>query len=236
MLLEQERDDVVRTCRELAAAGLVVGTSGNVSVRAGDLIAVSPSGLDYADLTAGLVGVHRLDGTAVDAPLRPTSELPLHLAVYAATGAGAIVHTHPVAATAVSTLTDELPAIHYYVAMFGGPVPVAPYATYGTEQLARNVATALSGTALSDTGLGDTGLGGRTGCLMANHGALTTGPDLRSALTKTRHLEWLCEVYLKALAAGHPGGPRLLPADEIALVAGQLASYGQRAPDGKPGR
>ena len=235
MLLEQARDDVVRTCRELAAAGLVVGTSGNVSVRAGDLIAVSPSGLDYADLTAALVGVHRLDGTAVEAPLRPTSELPLHLAVYAATGAGAIVHTHPVAATAVSILADELPAIHYYVAMFGGPVPVAPYATYGTEQLARNVATALSGTALSDTGLG-----GRTGCLMANHGALTTGPDLRSALTSARHLEWLCEVYLRVLAAGSssaggPGGPRLLPADEIALVAGQLASYGQRAPEENPG-
>jgi L-fuculose-phosphate aldolase len=96
MLLEQARDDVVRTCRELAAAGLVVGTSGNVSVRSGDLIAVSPSGLDYADLTAGLVGVHRLDGAPVEAPLRPTSEMPLHLAVYAVTGAGAIVHTHPV--------------------------------------------------------------------------------------------------------------------------------------------
>ena len=219
MLAEQARDDVVRTCRELAAAGLVVGTSGNVSVRAGDLIAVSPSGLDYADLTAGLVGVHRLDGTAVQAPLRPTSELPLHLAVYAATGTGAIVHTHPVAATAVSTLTDELPAIHYYVAMFGGPVPVAPYATYGTEQLARNVAAALAD---------------RTACLMANHGALTTGPDLKAALTSTRHLEWLCEVYLRALAAGHPDGPRLLPADEIALVAGQLASYGQRVPQDNP--
>jgi L-fuculose-phosphate aldolase len=224
MLLEQARDDVVRTCRELAAAGLVVGTSGNVSVRAGDLIAVSPSGLDYADLTAGLVGVHRLDGTAVQAPLRPTSEMPLHLAVYAATGAGAIVHTHPVAATALSTLTTELPAIHYQVAMFGGPVPVAPYATYGSDQLARNVAAALKNTALS----------GRTACLMANHGALTTGADLRSALTGTRYLEWLCEVYLRALAAGQPGGPRLLPADEIALVAGQLASYGQRVPDDKP--
>jgi len=245
MLLEQARDDVVRTCRELAAAGLVVGTSGNVSVRAGDLIAVSPSGLDYADLTAGLVGVHRLDGTAVQAPLRPTSEMPLHLAVYAATGAGAIVHTHPVAATALSTLTTELPAIHYQVAMFGGPVPVAPYATYGSEQLARNVATALrdtpplGDTPLSDTPLGDTPIRGRTACLMANHGALTTGADLRSALTGTRYLEWLCDVYLRALAAGPSsastaGGPRLLPADEIALVASQLASYGQRVPDDTP--
>jgi L-fuculose-phosphate aldolase len=215
MLLEHERNDVVRTCRELATAGLVVGTSGNVSVRVGDLIAVSPSGLDYADLTAELVGVHRLDGTPVAAPLRPTSEMPLHLAIYAATGAGAIVHTHPVAATALSTLTDELPAVHYQVAMFGGPVPVAAYATYGSEQLARNVATALNE---------------RTACLMANHGAVTTGPDLRSALTGTRYLEWLCEVYLRALAAGQVSQPRLLPADEIALVAGQLAGYGQQVP------
>lgn len=225
MLAEQARDDVVRTCRELAAAGLVVGTSGNVSVRAGDLIAVSPSGLDYADLTAGLVGVHRLDGTPVEARLRPTSEMPLHLGVYAATGAGAIVHTHPVAATAVSTLTTELPAIHYQVAMFGGPVPVAPYATYGSEQLARNVATALRASALGD----------RTACLMANHGALTIGPDLRSALTGTRYLEWVCEVYLRALSAGQPGGPRLLPAEEIELVARQLATYGQRVPDDTSG-
>ena len=221
MLLEQARDDVVRTCREMAAAGLVVGTSGNVSIRAGDLLAVSPSGVDYAELTADLVGVHRLDGTPVQAPLRPTSEMPLHLGVYADTGAAAIVHTHSVAATALSTLADELPAIHYQVAMFGGPVAVAPYATYGSQELARNVVVALRD---------------RTACLMANHGAVTTGPDLRSALVGSRYLEWLCEVYLRALAASGSGpraGPRLLPADEIALVAGQLAGYGQRT--GKPG-
>jgi L-fuculose-phosphate aldolase len=220
MLLEQARDDVVRACRELAAAGLVVGTAGNVSVRAGDLVVVSPSGVDYAELTADLVGVHRLDGTAVEAPLRPTSEMPLHLGIYAATGAAAVVHTHPVAATALSTLTGELPAIHYQVAMFGGPVPVAPYATYGSEELARNVVAALRD---------------RTACLMASHGAVTTGPDLRSALTGSRYLEWLCEVYLRALAAGasaaggRPLAPRLLPPDEIARVAGMLAGYGQRA-------
>jgi L-fuculose-phosphate aldolase len=215
LLLEQARDDVVRTCRELAASGLVVGTSGNVSVRVGDLVAVSPSGMDYGELAADLVGVHRLDGTAVEAPLQPTSEMPLHLGVYAATAAAAIVHTHPVAATALSTLADELPAIHYQVAMFGGPVAVAPYATYGSDELARNVVAALRD---------------RTACLMANHGAVTTGPDLRSALTGSRHLEWLCEVYLRALAAGgRSPAPRLLPSDEIALVAGKLAGYGQRA-------
>ena len=126
MLLEQLRDDVVLTCRELAASDLVVGTSGNVSARAGDLVAVSPSGVDYAELTADLVGVHRLDGTPVEAVLRPTSEMPLHLGVYAATGAAAVVHTHSVAATALSAVADELPAIHYQVAMYGATASGPP--------------------------------------------------------------------------------------------------------------
>jgi len=215
MLLERERDEVVRACRKLSAAGLVVGTAGNVSVRAGDLVAVTPSGVDYAELAARDVGVHRLDGTPVEARLAPTSELPLHLAVYGAdagagAGAGAIVHTHSAAATAVSTLADEVPAIHYYVAMFGGAVRVAPYATYGTDELAGNAVHALRG---------------RTACLLGSHGAVTTGPDLTTAYDRAVYLEWVCDVYLRAAAAGTP---RLLPPGEIEAVAAKLASYGQR--------
>jgi L-fuculose-phosphate aldolase len=209
MRLGELRRDVVRVCGELVSSGLVVGTAGNVSVRDGDLIAVTPSGLDYARLTPELVGVHRLDGAPVEAPLPPTSELPLHLAVYAATGAGAVVHTHSVAATALSTLTDELPALHYYVAFLGGPVRVSPYATFGTDQLARNVVEALRD---------------RTGCIMANHGAVTTGPDLATAHIASVYLEWLCEVYLRASAAGTP---RVLPPEEIEIVTGKLADYGR---------
>ena len=212
MRLGELRAQVAAVCGQLAAAGLVVGTAGNVSARAGELIAVTPSGLDYAELSAELVGVHRLDGEPVEAPLRPSSELPLHLAVYAATGAGAIVHTHSPAATATSALVDEVPAIHYQVAAFGGPVAVAPYATYGTDQLAGHVVAALAG---------------RSACLMANHGAVTTGPDLRTALTRARALEWVCDVYLRAAAAGQP---RLLPAHEIERVVAKMSSYGQRAP------
>jgi L-fuculose-phosphate aldolase len=213
MLLRAAREAIVATCQELSRAGLVVGTAGNVSVRSGDLVAVSPSGLRYAELTPELVGVHRLDGTAVEAPLRPTSELPLHLAIYAARPeVGAIVHTHSPAATALSTLVDEIPPVHYYVAMFGGPVIVAPYATYGTEELARNVVEALRD---------------RTGCLMGNHGAVTVWPDLMSAHDKSGYLEWLCDVYLRASSAG---SPRLLPAAEIDAVGAKMAGYGQRPP------
>jgi L-fuculose-phosphate aldolase len=217
MLLEREREEIVRACRKLSAAGLVVGTAGNVSVRVGGLVAVTPSGVDYAELAASDVGVHRLDGAPVEARLAPTSELPLHLAVYGAdagagagAGTGAIVHTHSVAATAVSTLADEVPAIHYYVAMFGGAVRVAPYATYGTDQLASNAVHALRG---------------RTACLLGSHGAVTTGPDLKTAYDRAVYLEWVCDVYLRAAAAGTP---RLLPPGEIEAVAAKLASYGQR--------
>jgi L-fuculose-phosphate aldolase len=209
MLLSEHRREVVRVCRELAAAGLVVGTAGNVSVRDGDLIAVTPSAVAYTYMTPDLVGVHRIDGEPVEAPLDPTSEFPLHLAVYAASDAKAVVHTHSLAATALSTIADELPAIHYYVAFLGGPVRVSPYATFGTEELASNVVTALRD---------------RSGCIMANHGAVTTGPDLVTAHSASVYLEWLCELYLRASAAGTP---RLLPPEEIERVVGKLAGYGR---------
>ena len=213
MLLPDAREAIVTTCQELSRAGLVVGTAGNVSVRDGDLVAVSPSGLRYAELTPELVGVHRLDGAAVEARLAPTSEMPLHLAIYTARPeVGAIVHTHSLAATALSTLVDEVPVVHYYTAMFGGPVRVSPYATYGTDELAANVVHALQD---------------RTACLMGNHGAVAVGPDLVTAHDKSVYLEWLCDVYLRASSAGTP---RLLPAAEIAAVAAKLTGYGQQPP------
>ena len=170
MLLTAAREAIVATCQELSRAGLVVGTAGNVSVRDGDLVAVTPSGVRYATLTPDLVGVHRLDGSPVEAPLAPTSEMALHLAVYAARPeVRAVVHTHSPAATALSALVDEVPAVHYYTELFGGPPRVAPYATYGTEELARNVVHALRD---------------RAACLMGNHGAVAVGPDLATAHEK----------------------------------------------------
>jgi L-fuculose-phosphate aldolase len=108
-------------------------------------------------------------------------------------------------------VADELPAIHYQIAMFGGPVRVSPYATYGTQELASNVVAALRE---------------RTACIMGNHGAVTTGQDLRVACTGALHLEWLSELYLRAIAAGTP---RLLPPEEIARVARKFSGYGQVA-------
>ncbi len=207
-MLREERRQVVEYCQKMRADGLVVGTSGNISVRSGDLIAVSPSGLDYDEMTPALVGVHRLDGEAVEAPLLPTSEMPMHLAIYGRTGARAIVHTHSTAATVLSTLVEEVPPIHYLIAKFGGTVRVSPYATYGTPELAAVMITALEG---------------RTACLLGNHGAITYAGTLTEAYSKAAYLEWICELTLRARAAG---SPRLLPDKEIERVRRKLATYG----------
>ncbi len=217
MLLADERAEVVTACQALRRDRLVVGTAGNVSVRAGDLVAISPSGVAYATLTPETVGVHRLDGTPVEAPLRPSSELPLHLAIYAATAAAAVVHTHGVASTAVSTVLDELPAAHYYTALFGGPVRVSPYATYGTDALARSVVAALRD---------------RSAAIMGNHGAVTVAATLERAYALAEYLEYLCDVHLRALATGLP--VRTLPPDEIAAVAVRIARDASTRPPGSP--
>src|SRR5690606_29098541 len=94
MVLGKERRETVSYAQRLRRDRLAVGTSGNISIRSGDLVAVTPSGVDYDELTADKVGVHRLDGTPVEARLAPTTEMPMHLAVYQRTTARAIVHTH----------------------------------------------------------------------------------------------------------------------------------------------
>ncbi|MFO8075779.1 MAG: class II aldolase/adducin family protein [Egibacteraceae bacterium] len=217
MLHEAARRDVAAACQRLARDGLVVGTAGNVSVRIGEHVVVSPSGVDYDLLRAEHVGVHDLAGEPVEAPLKPSSEMPLHLAVYARTDAEAVVHNHAPASTALSTVVDEVPTSHYYTAMFGGPIRVAPYATFGTAELAEHVAAALDG---------------RLGALMGNHGALTIGADLKGAYDRLAYLEYVCEVQLRAMATGLP--VRTLPHEEIERVATLLGSYGQTPPDEDP--
>lgn len=208
-VLEAQRRAVVECCRRMVADGLVVGTSGNVSIRSGDRIAVSPTGMAYETMTAADVCVVDTGGRRVDGERAPTSELPMHLTAYRVTGAYAVVHTHSAAATAVSTLVDRLPAVHYIVAQFGGAVRVAPYATYGTEELAAAMATALDG---------------RTGCLLQNHGTITVAATVEEAYAKAQYLEWLCDVWLRAKAAGEP---KLLDDAEIDRVREKLKSYGQ---------
>ncbi|MGW5350493.1 class II aldolase/adducin family protein [Streptomyces sp. NPDC004031] len=202
-------EEVVATARRSVADGLVVGTSGNVSVRVGELVVVTPTGVPYERLRPADAVAVELDGRQVRGDLRPTSELPLHLAVYRATDAAAIVHTHAPHATAVTLLTDELPPVHYMAAALGGPVRVAPYALYGTDELAAGAVAALRG---------------RTACLLANHGTLVHAASLSRAYEHTAQLEWMSRVWLLASAAGRP---RTLSPDDLTAASAALASYGQ---------
>jgi len=198
-----DREELVALARRMAGDGLAPGTSGNLSVRRQGMIAITPSGVRYERMGPADICVVRVaagGGRAAAEPspgageeeqpgLRPSTETPMHLAVYRATGAGAIVHTHSPFVVALSTVLDELPAVHYAMADLGGIVRVAPYTRFGTPQLAANAVAALAG---------------RNAVILRNHGALTCGPDLARAYDRAATLEWLARVYWYARLAGTP--------------------------------
>lgn len=210
--LDAARAEIVEYARRMVRDDLVVGTSGNLSVRVDDLVAVTPSGVDYETMAPEDVVVVDLDGTVVDGSLRPTSELPLHLLCTARHAAGAVVHTHSAAAVALSLLCDEVPLVHYQTAMFGGPVAVADYAPFGTDELARGVSTALSG---------------RSAAVMRHHGTVCLAPTLGAAYDGARQLEWMCDVWLRAAAAAGARSPSLLSPAQVDEIVPRMATYGQ---------
>ena len=209
--LDAARERVAAAARTLAADGLVLGTAGNVSERVGDLVAVTPTGAALERVFAEQIAVVDLDGDQVDGELEPTSELDLHLGVYRRYGAGAVVHTHATMATALSCVLDELPLVHYQMLLLGGPVRVAPYATFGSPELAEATLDALEG---------------RSAALMANHGAVTFGADLDGALRATSLLEWACTVYWHAATLT---APRTLDAGQTRAVIDAVATRGYGA-------
>jgi L-fuculose-phosphate aldolase len=191
---------LVRWGRRLNADGLTVGTAGNLSMRWDDLIAVTPSGMPWEDIGPEDCALVRVDGRVLHGVRRPSSELPLHLAVYTRTPAQAIVHTHSPEAVAVSVTGSELPPIHYAIVRLGGRVPVIPYHRYGTAELADAVAT---------------GLADRTAVLLQNHGVVTYGMSIAQAYERALLVEWLARVYRLALQMGTP---RYLSDDELTAV------------------
>jgi L-fuculose-phosphate aldolase len=183
------RAAVAAACRRLAAEGLLIGTAGNVSMRTGELIAVTATGATLAEITADQITVVDPGGAVVAGDFAPTSEIDLHLGVYRRYRAGAVVHTHAPLATALSCVLDELPCVHYQMLALGGSVRVAPYATFGTPELADSVVAALEG---------------RLAALLANHGAVTHAHSLDRAVEYALLLEWVCGVYRDAAALGTP--------------------------------
>ena len=212
-----EREAILAAARRAVAVGLTHGTSGNLSVRAGTGMLITPTGLEYDSLTAPDVVRMGLDGVvAAGERCAPSSEWPMHAAVYAERpDVAAILHGHSPAAAAFSCLGRDLPPFHYMVAAAGGDsVRCARYALFGTRELARNALEALAR---------------RRACFLAHHGFLTLGATLDKALALAVELEFLAETFLRLLPLREP--PRL-SGPEMKKVIESFASYGQQ-PEGK---
>lgn len=205
------RQSIIDTCLRMNREAINQGTSGNVSARWGDGMLISPSGIPYEQLEPADIVFVDANGTHMPRQ-RPSSEWRLHLGVLQARPEiGAVVHTHSVHATALAMRGMEIPAAHYMVAAAGGPnIRCARYATFGTPELSERALEALEA---------------RSACLLANHGVVATGPDLRRALWLAGEIEVLARQYILSLMLG---GPDLLSDAEIDRVRERFRDYGLR--------
>jgi L-fuculose-phosphate aldolase len=207
------RQGIVAASRKMQSSGLSPGRSGNISVRWEGGMLITASGIRPDDMILE-TDVVFVDGAGNCAHGKEaSSEWRFHKAVYEARpGIGALVHCHSRFATALACLHLPIPAFHYMVAKAGGgDIPLAPYATYGTPELARHAATALAS---------------RNACLLANHGQIAIGATLEDALELAEEIEVLAAQYVTARSLGDPV---LLSAEEMQLVAEKFKTYGKAA-------
>lgn len=213
MKLSYERDAIVEFGRKLIISQLTTGSGGNLSVmnRSEGLIAIKPSGVDYFKMKPEEVVVVDPKGKIVEGDLVPSSEIRFHLALYQhRNDINAVVHTHQVYATTIACMNIELPAVHYLVGFSGNKVPLAKYATFGSQELCDNIIDAI---------------GNYNACLMANHGIVGLGVDMKSAFTVVEQLELVARLYFQCKCMGEPV---ILSNEEMTLVEEKFNSYGQR--------
>ncbi|WXH30771.1 5-(methylthio)ribulose-1-phosphate aldolase [Myxococcus stipitatus] len=212
------RESMIATCRKMNEAGLNQGTSGNLSVRVAQGFLLTPTGMDYDVLVPEDIVLMHMDGTH-EGRRRPSSEWQLHRDILAARPeVGAVLHAHSMFCTTLACLRRGIPAFHYMVSAAGGvDVRCAPYATFGTGELARNALDALEG---------------RKACLMANHGMLSLGTNLAGAFKLAVEVETLAAMYWRALQVGEPV---LLDAEEMSRVLEKFKTYGQQTPPPRGG-
>ncbi len=206
------REEVVEISRRMGASELVVGTSGNISILTpeGDVL-ITPSALDYEEMNPEDVVLVNMEGKVIEGSLNPSSETPMHVGIYRdRPNIGAIVHTHSPFSTTLACLGWEIPAVHYLVLALSdeGRVPVAPYETPNTQELARRASESL----------GDS----HYACLLQNHGTITVGETLSEAYSRTERLEEMAMIYYRTKLAGDP---LVLTPEQAAEVAPKVSSY-----------
>jgi methylthioribose-1-phosphate isomerase len=212
---QELREAVIATCRELTRRGLTHGTSGNVSVRCdAQRFFISPTGMAYDVLQAEDIPLMDIEGHWFGRR-RPSSEWRFHRDILRARpDAGAIVHCHPPAATALACAGRGIPPFHYMIAVAGGmDIRCAAYFTFGTQELSDAALAALTD---------------RRACLLANHGLIALGADLPAALALAAEVENLAVQYQAALAMGEV---RLLDDKQMQRVLDKFRSYGQQHVD-----
>jgi L-fuculose-phosphate aldolase len=205
------REEIVRVMVAMEARGLNRGASGNVSARLGEAMLITPTGVPPADLDPSQIVRIGPDGAWPAEGPRPSSEWRMHEGILRGRpDVNAVAHCHSRHATILACAGREIPSLHYMVAMAGGAsIPLAPYATFGSHDLAEAVVEALAG---------------RNAALMANHGQIALGPSLHRALAVAEEVEEQAAVYWGTLAIG---GPKLLDAGEMTRVLELFKSYGQ---------
>ncbi|MFO7751063.1 MAG: L-fuculose-phosphate aldolase [Desulfobacteraceae bacterium] len=211
MLLLKERKEIIKTGRKMLSAGLTTGTGGNISCfnREQGLIAITPSGIEYPDLECRDLLVMSPRGKIIQGENKPSSETGFHLGIYGKReDVTAVVHTHSVYATTFACLNREIPAVHYLVGFAGTSVPVAPYATFGTDQLSQNINATL---------------GNCNAVLLANHGLVAVGSSLVQAFNTAEEIELVARICFQAESIGSPS---ILSNDEMARVIEKFADYG----------
>jgi L-fuculose-phosphate aldolase len=208
------RESIIDACRSMNGLGINQGTSGNISARYGKLMLITPSGVPYEELKAKDLVTTPISGKGDkwNGALAPSSEWRFHLRILQdRPEVGSVVHTHSTYATTLAICNKPIPAIHYMVAAAGGPdIRVAPYATYGTEELSDLALKALEG---------------RTCCLLRNHGVIATGSDVRRALWLAVEIETLARQYYLSLALD---SAQILPDAEITRVIEKFKNYGPK--------
>jgi L-fuculose-phosphate aldolase len=211
MLLFEERQAVTEYANQLITTGLVKGTGGNISLANGDksLVAITPSGVAYETMRPEDVVVVDMDGNRAQGHYLPSSELGFHLALLRQRpDVKAVVHTHSDYSTAMACLHWELPAVHYLIGSAGFNVPLAPYATFGTQALADGICATI---------------GEGNAVLLANHGLVTVGGSLKNAFSTAEMVEYVAKLYLITKSVGTPV---LLGTEQMQDVLWKFSTYG----------
>jgi len=213
MEMKVERQQIIDYCQKIAEKKLTPGTSGNISIlnKEKELIAISPSGIDYFSLKPQDIVLLNLNGDVIDGRRKPSSEKEMHIELYRnRKDINTVIHTHSIFSTIFACLRKPIPPVHYIIGIAGKEIPCCDYATFGTRELAKKAVTSLKN---------------NNSVLLANHGLLVVGNGIENTFNILENVEYTAEIYYRTLSIGDP---IILSQKEMQLILEKFKSYGQK--------